>query len=92
MSIRELRNHGGEVIARVQAGEPLTVTHSGMPVARIVPIAPPALSAEVVVAAWGRLPRIDLAELRRDIDELIDPTLPALADEAADATDDGTGR
>ncbi len=26
MSIRELRDRGGEVVARVQAGEPLTVT------------------------------------------------------------------
>ncbi len=75
MSIRELRNRGGEVVARVQAGEPLTVTHAGLPVARIVPIAPPALSAEALVAAWRHLPRVDLVELRRDIDELIDPAL-----------------
>jgi prevent-host-death family protein len=86
VSIRELRNHGGEVIARVQAGESLTVTHSGLPVARIVPIAPPALSSEVLVAAWRRLPRIDLDELRRDIDGLIDPALPALPDEDADVS------
>ncbi len=63
MSIRELRNHGGEVIARVRAAEPLTVTHSGLPVTSI-----------------------DLAELRRDIDELIDPALPALPDEDAHVT------
>ena len=75
MSIRELRNRGGEVVARVQAGEPLTVTHAGLPVARIVPIAPPAMSAEALVEAWRNLPRFDLDELRRDIDELIDPRL-----------------
>jgi prevent-host-death family protein len=92
VSIRELRNRGGEVVARVQAGERLTVTHAGLPVARIVPIAPPAMSADVLVAAWRRLPRVDLAALRRDIDELIDPALPALSDLDADATDDGTGR
>ena len=76
MSIRELRNRGGEVVARVQAGEPLTVTHAGLPVARLVPIAQPALSAEELVAAWRRLPRVDLGDLRRDLDELIDPSLP----------------
>ena len=75
MSIRELRNRGGEVVARVQGGEPLTVTHAGLPVARIVPIAPPAMSAEALVAAWRHLPRVDLDELRRDIDELLDPRL-----------------
>ena len=76
MSIRELRNRGGDVIARVQAGESLTVTHAGLPVARIVPMAPPAMSSEALVAAWRRLPPVDLAELRRDIDEVLDPWLP----------------
>jgi prevent-host-death family protein len=94
VSIRELRNRGGEVVARVQAGEPLTVTHAGLPVARIVPISPPAKSAEALVAAWRHLPRVDLAELRRDIDELIDPALPLgdlpLGDLALD--DEGFGR
>lgn len=76
MSIRELRNHGGDVVARVQAGESLTVTHAGLPVARIVPVAPPALSAEALVAAWRGAPEVDLGELRRDIDAVIDPLLP----------------
>ncbi len=91
MSIRELRNRGGEVVARVQAGEPLTVTHAGLPVARIVPIAPPAMSAEALVEAWRHLPRVNLDELRRDIDELIDPRLHL--DEVHDPADgdDGAG-
>ena len=76
MSNRELRNRGGEVVARVTAGEPLTITHAGLPVARIVPIAPPARSASALIAAWRNLPRVDLTELRRDLDELIDPGLP----------------
>lgn len=82
MSIRELRNRGGDVIARVQAGESLTVTHAGLPVARIVPVAPPALSADALGAAWRGVPKVDLAELRRDIDEILDPWLPLDAAEA----------
>jgi prevent-host-death family protein len=82
VSIRELRNRGGDVVARVQAGESLTITHAGLPVARIVPVAPPAMSAEALVAAWRRLPPVDLAELRRDIDEVLDPWLPLEADDS----------
>jgi prevent-host-death family protein len=81
VSIRELRNRGGEVVARVQAGEALTITHAGLPVARIVPIAPPAMSAQALVASWRGLPEVDLAELRRDIDAVLDPSLPLVTDE-----------
>ena len=34
VTIRELRNRGGEVVDRVEAGERLTVTRDGRPVAR----------------------------------------------------------
>jgi prevent-host-death family protein len=76
VSIRELRNRGGDVIARVQAGESLTITHAGLPVARIVPLGPPTMSADALVAAWRGLPKVDLTELRHDIDEVLDPWLP----------------
>ena len=33
VSVRELRNHGGDVIDRVQAGERIIITRSGHPVA-----------------------------------------------------------
>ena len=33
-------------------------------------------SAEALVAAWRGLPPFDLAELRREIDEILDPALP----------------
>jgi prevent-host-death family protein len=38
ISIRDLRNHGGEVIDRVEAGERLTVTRDGRPVAELRPL------------------------------------------------------
>ncbi|MEX0674929.1 MAG: type II toxin-antitoxin system prevent-host-death family antitoxin [Gaiellaceae bacterium] len=37
VSIRELRNHTAEVVAAVQAGQPVTLTSRGEPVADIVP-------------------------------------------------------
>ncbi len=38
-SIRELRNHGGEVIDRVAAGERVTITRDGKAVAELRPLA-----------------------------------------------------
>lgn len=75
VTIRELRNKGGEVIERVTAGEVLTVTRDGRPVARLSPLPGPALSAEVLLERWRHLPPMDAATLRRDLDELIDPSL-----------------
>lgn len=38
VALRELRNHTGDVLSRVEAGEALIVTVSGRPVAQIVPL------------------------------------------------------
>jgi prevent-host-death family protein len=72
VSIRELRNHGGEVIDRVAAGEHLVVTRSGRPVAELRPLHGPGLKASVLVQRWARLPRIDPRRLREDVDGIID--------------------
>jgi prevent-host-death family protein len=75
VSIRDLRNHGGHVIDRVEAGEAVTVTRNGKPVAELRPMAGRALTAEVLVGRWSRLPRLDPVSLRADIDKLLDPSL-----------------
>jgi prevent-host-death family protein len=75
VTIRELRNKGGDVIERVIAGEVLTVTRDGRPVARLSPLPGPALNAEVLLARWRRLPPMDPRSLRRDMDAVIDPSL-----------------
>lgn len=36
--MRELRNHTSDVLRRVQAGEDVTVTQNGVPVASLIPI------------------------------------------------------
>jgi prevent-host-death family protein len=71
VTIRELRNHGGEVVDRVAGGEAITVTRDGRPVAELRPITPSALSADVILRHWRRLPSLDPTRLRRDIDELL---------------------
>ena len=75
VTIRELRNKGGEVVERVIAGEVLTVTRDGVPVARLTPLPTKTLSAEALLERRRRLPPMDPDALRRDIDDLIDMSL-----------------
>jgi prevent-host-death family protein len=70
VSIRELRNHGGDVIERVMAGELVTVTKSGRPVAELRPLRAP-LSAATLLGRWRRIPSVDPAALRRDLDSVV---------------------
>jgi prevent-host-death family protein len=73
VSIRDLRNHGGDVVDRVARGEKVTITRAGKPVAQLGPITRPALSATVLLERRRRLPRVDAASLRADFDGLLDP-------------------
>ena len=75
VTIRELRNRGGEVVERVIAGEVLTVTRDGLPVARLGPVPSKAPSAAVLLRRWRKLPPMDPETLRRDIDQIMDPSL-----------------
>ena len=75
VSIRDLRNNGGEVIERASRGGPIRITSAGKPVAELRPLARPGLPAEALLARWRRLPHLDPMAVRRDIDELIDPSL-----------------
>ena len=75
VTIRELRNHGGDVVDRVAAGERLTVTRDGRPVAELRPYRQTPLSAAVLLRRWRRLPVVDAGLLRGDIDDVLDPRL-----------------
>jgi len=75
VSIRDLRNHGGDVIDRVAAGEEITVTRDGKPVAELRPLAGRRLSAEVLLRRWARLPPVDPERLRADLDSIVDNTV-----------------
>jgi len=75
VTIRDLRNHGGEVVDRVLAGEKIIVTRSGRPVAELRPLRRRGLRAEELVARWRTLPRVDPEQLKRDIDALLKSAL-----------------
>ena len=74
VSIRDLRNHGGEVVDRAARGEQITITRSGRAVAELRPLRPP-LSAEALLSRWHRLPALDPIALRTDLDRLLDSSL-----------------
>lgn len=73
--MRELRNQGGAVLARVDRGESLIVTRDAMPVAQLSPIRKPSLPAGELVSRRRSLPHVDVRQLRRDIDTVIDSTV-----------------
>jgi prevent-host-death family protein len=75
VSIRELRNHGGEVIDRVAQGERITVTRDGRPVAELHPLGKPALPIAVLLDRWRRLPAVDPDRFRADVDAVLDSAL-----------------
>jgi prevent-host-death family protein len=75
VTIRDLRNHGGEVVDRVLAGEHLIVTRDGRPVAELRPVHRPRLDAANLLARWRHLPHVDPAAFRADIDNVVDPGL-----------------
>ena len=76
---RELRNNSGEILRRAEAGERLTVTVGGRPVAELGPVARPsgaatqedldAIFAEPVDPSWlGELLAERAAERAGDLD------------------------
>jgi prevent-host-death family protein len=75
VTIRELRNHGGDVVDRAARGEAITITRAGKPVAELRAAAAPALGAEALLARWRALPPVDPDRLRADLDALLDPEL-----------------
>jgi prevent-host-death family protein len=75
VSIRELRNHGGDVVDRAARGEPITITRAGKAVAELRPVSHPPLVAETLLARWRQIPAVDPVALRADIDEFLDASL-----------------
>jgi prevent-host-death family protein len=75
VTIRELRNHGGEVVDRVASGGRVIVTRSGRAVAELRPLAKPSLTAAALIERRRTLPPVDPDQLRRDVDAVLDSSL-----------------
>jgi prevent-host-death family protein len=72
VSVRDLRNRGGDVIERVLHGESLTVTRDGTAVAELRPLRPAPVPTAELVRRRRHLPDVDPEALRSDIDSVID--------------------
>jgi len=75
VTVRELRNSGGEVLRRVERGERIVVTRDGTPVAELRPLPHPSVGPAELIRRRKHLPRVNPDALRHDIDNLIDPSL-----------------
>jgi prevent-host-death family protein len=75
VSIRDLRNHGGEIVDRAARGELITITRHGEPVAELRPIRRRFVPTEELLRRWRHLPPYDLDQLRKELDQIIDPRL-----------------
>lgn len=75
ISVRDLRNHTSEVLRRVEAGAPVTVTVDRRPVARLVPL-PARRQSMPAEDFFGRLARVGGADpgLRDELREVLTET------------------
>lgn len=75
---RELRNDSGAILREVEAGETIIVTRRGVPVAEMTALRhrrPTLVSAAVALESAAKLPHIDAAQFRADLDAVIDQDL-----------------
>ncbi len=72
VTVRDLRNHGGDVLDRVAAGASVVVTRDGRPVAMLTPLPRPRLDSAALLQRWRSVPAVDAKTLRDDIDALLD--------------------
>ena len=75
VTVRDLRNRGGEVLTRVALGEALVVTRDGAPVAEIRPLRKGTVSSADLIARRASLPVIDVDTFRSDVDSVLDATV-----------------
>jgi prevent-host-death family protein len=73
VSVRGLRNHGGDVLEAMMQGESVTVTRYSKPVAELRPISESGTDARDLLERWRGVPVFDIAGLRSDLDEILDP-------------------
>ena len=75
VSVRDLRNHGGDVLDAVSRGTTFTVTRDGSAVAELRPLPRRGLTAAQLIDRRRSLRPVDPERLRRDLDAVLDPEL-----------------
>jgi prevent-host-death family protein len=73
---RELRNDSAAILREVQAGQVVTITRNGVPVAELRPLPPRRFVPRAAIAeAAAGAPRIDAGRFRADIDAAVEQTV-----------------
>ncbi|HRP07177.1 MAG TPA: type II toxin-antitoxin system prevent-host-death family antitoxin [Gemmatimonadales bacterium] len=75
VTVRDLRNRGGQVLDQVARGTSVLVTRDGHPIAELRPVRTRPLPAAELLARWRTVPAVDGDALRADIDSLLDVRL-----------------
>jgi prevent-host-death family protein len=75
VTVRDLRNKGGEVLDRVERGERVIVTRDGRAIAELRPLPRRSPGPAELIERRKRMPRVDPDALRRDIDAVLNPSL-----------------
>lgn len=71
VTVRELRNYGGQVLDSVERGENLVVTRDGKPVAELRPLGTSGLTSQALLDRWKGVPVIDGESLRADVSRVL---------------------
>ncbi len=74
MSIRDLRNQGGEILDSVMRGATVTVTRQGRPIAELRPLRRGTDTGRLL-ELWRGTPTFSLDRLRADLAEILDDSL-----------------
>lgn len=74
VSVRDLRNQGGEILDSVMRGAVVTVTRQGRPIAELRPLGQGTDTAELLAHCRGT-PSFSLDGLRRDLAAVLDDSL-----------------
>jgi prevent-host-death family protein len=70
---RELRNESGKIMRALDRGDSFVVTRNGVPVGELMPAGRRRfVAADAVLAAFAGAPGIDAAQMRDEIDGVLD--------------------
>ncbi|WP_188893160.1 type II toxin-antitoxin system Phd/YefM family antitoxin [Microlunatus endophyticus] len=75
VSVRDLRNHGGEVLSRVERGQALIVTRDGAELAELRPLRRRSARPAELIERRRHVRQVDPEALRRDLDDVLDASL-----------------
>lgn len=78
IGLRELRQHASDLVRRVEQGESITVTVSGRPAARLVPVAPASWrdARDLSALYVGGAPDLGWADDREQVDGALRDPFP----------------